>query len=66
MKNSIIKNLNSLGFSIPVPSKPVGKYVPYIKEKKLLVKILNIQLINLRQQILNQSMKFLWISMMLS
>ena len=36
MKNSILKNLNSLGFSLPNPSKPIGKYVPYLKEKKLL------------------------------
>ena len=36
MKNSIKENLNSLGFFLPTPSKPAGKYVPYIKEKKLL------------------------------
>mgnify|MGYP001174433031 CR=1 FL=1 len=36
MKNSVEKNLSLLGFSIPKPGKPVGKYLPYIKEKKLL------------------------------
>ena len=36
MKNSIEKNLISLGFSLPAPSEPVGKYVSYIKENKLL------------------------------
>ena len=36
MKNSIEKNLISLGFSLPTPSEPVGKYVSYIKENKLL------------------------------
>ena len=36
MKKSITKNLNSLGFTLPNPSKAVGRYVPYLKEKKLL------------------------------
>lgn len=36
MKNFVEKNLSSLGFSIPKAGKPVGRYLPYIKEKKLL------------------------------
>ena len=32
MKNSIEKNLNSMGFSLPKKIKVAGSYVPFLKE----------------------------------
>ena len=36
MKNSIEKNLNSMGFSLPKKIKAAGSYVPFLKEGKFL------------------------------
>ena len=36
MKNSIEKNLNSMGFSLPKKIKVAGSYVPYLKINKFL------------------------------
>jgi len=36
MKNSIEKDLNSMGFSLPKNIKAVGSYVPFLKEGKFL------------------------------
>ena len=36
MKNSIEKNLNSMGFSLPKKFKVAGSYIPFLKEDKFL------------------------------
>ena len=36
MKNSIEKDLNSMGFSLPKNIKAVGSYVPFLKEGKFI------------------------------
>ena len=36
MKNSIEKNLNSMGFSLPKKIKVAGSYVPFLKEDNFL------------------------------
>lgn len=36
MKNHIQRILSSIGFSLPKTTKPIGTYLPFLKEKKLL------------------------------